>query len=1733
MSDGDRITRRRVIEALDASGGNRARAAEILGVGRATLYRWLARFGLEEGPPQVIGGRYEVLRTLGEGAQGTVYLVADRVREDAPRALKLIDRDAVDAVARERLRAEFRALALLTHPSVVGVHDFGTDATSGRPFLVMDVVEGRPFAAAAQGQPLEWILTAFAATLEAVDFLHRHNLLHRDLKSENVLVAGGPNGTPRVTVMDLGLSESLAGPRQAPGGTLLYAAPEVLAGGRASVRSDLYALGVLLYLALTGDYPFSAHTIEEALGSERVAPAPPSTRRPGLTRRLDALVLRLLAADPAARTPDAGTALADLAPFVAAAPLRAAARDAYAFVGRDEDLARALAAVDADHGPPALALLGDAGIGKSALLDALADELRARGVRVARGSCPAAPGQGIAAMEQLLAEALHGADGRGSTREDELVRAHRETLTGIVPFLGGNAPAGAAGAGRQAVLDALTELFLGLAGRGTFALVVDDMHCASPFVLDLAAALARRASGSGLRLVLAGRPPAAGNAWSAFLGDASAADLLATQKIDPLDGDAVRALAREAFGPARAALLGDDLLRLTGGNPFFLRAVLRDLAESAAIAPAGAALRLPESAQESVRALLHRSTPDELRLLEALATSFGPQRTADLAALAPGADGPLLVPLIERRMVVRQEDDRVDLAHAFVRDALLEELGPTGCRARHRAWAAVTARDPARLVEHAEHLLAAGVPDRAVFLAAAERLTQSFQQLAALPLLEAARATYDAGDPDLLALYPRLERLAKAVHDHARAATACAEWEALAQRLGDGRAEAEACARRAIALREQGEWRRALEAAHRAVALAEVLEDEGAKRFSEKILGTILWLSWDHAGALELLERSLSRSDPGTWPREHVERLHDIALLRLVAGREQSALDAIAESRRLFREMGDEVWALFTATNEGLILGFLGDLEQAVTTLRDAIDRLRAMGRTAPLEIMLENLVFILLRQGRYTEALQSAKELLDEALRFGRQGARISALLARGEALFQLDDRDAARDHHRVALDLATAHGVTSQVLFARLARARDHRVDGRLDAAEFDAREVLDEARRRRALRIVTAAGLELARVALERRDPAVAHAALDEAEEALLVRREDGHAQRAALLHERARARRLEGQDRRALADLEEGLGLARRCGPLDTEIRLLELGAATYEATGNSERAAALLHVAARRLEDVATRLGDEALRARWLGRPDNAALREAAARRGPPGGGAEPQPATDALADLYDISRGVAEGGDAAPLLVRIVELAMARAGAERGLLMLYDRETGDLVPAAATGIEAETAQDAIRFSRSVLERAGRGVSVLAADASSDPELASAVSVALFGIRSVMCVPLRFGHEVFGTLYVDTRTANAFFNESDLRYLEALADQAAVAMAYGRLVERLSSERRALQRTAIEAHRFGQIIGRSPAMKRAFELLEKVSGTDLPVIVVGASGTGKELVARALHFNSPRREKPFLSENCAAIPETLLETLLFGHVRGAFTGADTDRAGLFVQANGGTLFLDEIGDMSPGLQAKLLRVLQEMEFRPVGSDQAVRVDVRIIAATHRDLEALVALGQFRQDLYFRLNGVTVALPPLADRREDVPLLFRHFVERECAKDGAPLPEIDPTVLRALAAYDWPGNVRELQNIARRALIFAAGGPLDVAALSADPQLAPLLARAVPPPRPRTAAPAPRTPRPQDPLDASSALGLRRALDAAGGNRDKAARLLGVSRATLFRRLKEHGLLSRDS
>jgi transcriptional regulator with GAF, ATPase, and Fis domain len=511
-----------------------------------------------------------------------------------------------------------------------------------------------------------------------------------------------------------------------------------------------------------------------------------------------------------------------------------------------------------------------------------------------------------------------------------------------------------------------------------------------------------------------------------------------------------------------------------------------------------------------------------------------------------------------------------------------------------------------------------------------------------------------------------------------------------------------------------------------------------------------------------------------------------------------------------------------------------------------------------------------------------------------------------------------------------------------------------------------------------------------------------------------------------------------------------------------------------------------------------------------------------------------------VAQLEAIIRALSARERLRPLLEQVLDTMVLWAGVERGLLLLRAPD-GRLVPRAARNLARhDLVGEQLALSQTIARRAiETGDAVVATDAFSTLGDAHA-SVHALRLRSVLAVPLLARGEALGVVYLDDRVRRGAFGPRELAWVRVVASQAAMAIADARdavllrravrraeraraRVEAMLGERDTelqVTRTQLELvrdgresrYKYDEIAGRSEPMRELLRMVDRVTASDVPVLVVGESGTGKELVARAIHANGPRARRAFVSENCASVPETLLESTLFGHVRGAFTGASSTRAGLFDVADGGTLFLDEIGEMSLGMQSKLLRVLQDGDVRAVGAERSRKVDVRVIGATHRDLEAMVADGRFREDLFYRLNVVTLRLPALRERSEDIPLLVEHLV-RKHAK-GATV-KVARAAMAKLASFPWPGNVRQLENEVRRALVLG-DGEIDVTTLSDD------VVRGGPSAARGSGLDL------RSRVDALESALLVEALQKTRGNQTRAAELLGLSRFGLQKMVKRLGV-----
>ncbi len=483
---------------------------------------------------------------------------------------------------------------------------------------------------------------------------------------------------------------------------------------------------------------------------------------------------------------------------------------------------------------------------------------------------------------------------------------------------------------------------------------------------------------------------------------------------------------------------------------------------------------------------------------------------------------------------------------------------------------------------------------------------------------------------------------------------------------------------------------------------------------------------------------------------------------------------------------------------------------------------------------------------------------------------------------------------------------------------------------------------------------------------------------------------------------------------------------------------------------------------------------------------------------------QPMEAVERLRTLVDFSRQVMEERAPDRIFTRLLEAVVAITGAEKGFLIAL--RDGQHVLAAAHNVGPETL-DLSRVSDSIVERViDTRRAVIVSDAMRDHTFGSARSVVDLRLSSVMCVPLAHRSELLGVLYLGNDNVRNLFDQQDLALLEVFASQASMLVHTALLLDELQVTNRSLRSQLRDEN--GGILGSCAAIKEVLRVVRRVAPTDLGILVLGETGTGKELVAREAHRASARARGPFVSINCGAIPEALLESELFGHRRGAFTGATGDKVGKFEAADGGTLFLDEIGEMPLPLQVKLLRVLQERVVERVGDVRGRPIDIRVVAATNRTLKDEVEAGRFREDLFYRLNEIALVLPPLRERGDDVLVIGQVLLHAFAAQYDSRVRAFSPGCQAAMRAYYWPGNVRELENRIKKAVILADGAQLDAQDLGLEPA-------------------ADRTPL-KTLAEAEEDFKkhyIRRALDQNDWNKAQTARVLDVDPRTIFRYIEK--------
>jgi len=1691
-----------------------------------------------------------------------------------PLALK-VARQPSDAEDLARFRHEVRLLSETRHPNVVEVYDFGV-LPGDLPFLTMELLSGESVAARLQGRGWDVFWDAAIQAAAGLAHIHRQGVVHMDLKPANLGLAGGSaqssEDRPVLKILDFGLAQERRGTLDRRiRGTLAYTAPEVLLQDDYDHRADLYSLGMSLFELATGILP-SAGEDREAIRFHLEGELPdPLALRPDMPPVLSRILVRLLRRDPGERYASAGRLLADLA-AAAGQPVDAAGLSfaegrvlASRLVGRDEALGRLradLAEAAAGRGG-AVVIEGEEGIGKSRLLREFRLFAAVEGARIGRGG-------GTAEAAQPLAPFV-------------------EALRGVGLAVSSSGAAGESG--RRARYRLYREIALDLAVQARtgppLVLLLDDLHLAGAESEELL-----RYLGEELRefrvLIAASRRPAEGAA-----GDEESNGALRKLPLAPLGREETAHLVDACLGTASLpASFYSWVHGETRGMPGQIQQLLRHLVDDGVLhyrdgewkpslpalarwgsSPGGREAQdwqrlqaVPAPEREVLDAAAVIAGAFSLSLLAALLAKDAQDLYECLASLialghlerlreAGGAVYRLPQHRLQQALYTNLPGERRVALHNRLA-ALLEERLQQG----EPGWTAAVAEHfwrggdrvrslPYLLRAGAEAMAVYGYAQAATFYGRAAEAAASDGETAARALATQAEALEGAGlYPRALRVYqdllkrPELHRedresaplltarlslrqgrLYTRLGEHVQALESHERGLRLVSALGEPELESDLMQGKALALRDLGDWEAALETARTALAstrspqldrqrahllntLGMLYSDRGdwrragrltrrglwaAERAGDAVLcltlrnnlGNVLWKTGRYEEALDLYRRNLAWCEETHDLWGELFALNNLGIMECSRGSWLQARDPLVRSADVARRLGARENEALSRLNLGEVEEVLGNWPRAERHYERALKLLEDMPEHPDRFGVLAQLASLDRKRGRSAEAERRAREALAGAERVGDRDLLAACHYQLGLIEKDRDDLEAAGGDLLRALELWDETGTRQSLARVHLSLADLALRESDLGRAERHAA----EARRR-----IDELGDRFNQAKLSSIEARLA-SARDESETA-----ERRFAEGVRLLEE------LETPYEHARSLYEWGL----RTWNVETALRRLGRAQAEFE------------------------RLGAETELRRAGGALDR--IREHQRLTAGRGGNEV----------LYEVVRVINSTLDLQEVLSRTMDLVLERLGAERGMIVLVNRVTRELEVAVTRNLGGNVEEEGRLLSESVVRRVIESrAPVLAVDAMTDGRFAGAQSIVARHIVSLLCVPLAIRDRLAGAIYVDHRESRHLFGQSDLELLVAFADQAAVAIENARLYSELEASRlhlkeenESLRSEILSSHSLGSLIGKSRVILDLRQMLEKVAQSPSTVLVRGESGTGKGLVARTVHSISPRRQAPFIHFNCATLPETLVESELFGHEKGAFTGAAAMKPGRFELANHGTIFLDEIGKVSMAVQAKLLRVVEDKEFERVGGTRTLKSDVRIIAATNLDLEEAIQHKEFREDLFYRLNIVPIVLPPLRERKEDIPYLVEHFLAKISRDLGRPPKELDPAVLDLFSGYSWPGNVRELEAAIHRACVLSAGGALTVAdfgwialqvqgspaALARPPEVPGLLPTIQLGDHGYEKA-----------LDRYDRQLILAALTQCGGKIRETARLLKIARNTLRAKMKKYGLSGTDS
>ncbi len=1671
--------------------------------------------------------RYELREHLGAGGMSDVFKAWDLV-EKRWVAIKRTSRGQADVSSFLR---EFEILYNLRHPHLPTAYDLYY--TKDSVFFSMDWVDGRDLASRLRSEnemTADLFFTVFFQVLSALQYCHNHGIVHYDLKPENIILRNDPTSAVSVRLIDFGLAQwEHENRNDSPKGTIQYASPEMIKKEKTDRRSDLYALGVILYEMAAGLNPFDdghivnvvVHHLEKKIDSL-------NSGFTFVTDDLKKIILKLLVKDPQFRYQNVEEIYRDLRPLKDLfAPMEPDDRLILhsCFVQRENEIGSLTSMVSSFISNPqsvpdrAVWIAGENGAGKTALLRRFKLELHKTGIPALLSLFrPSGAHENLKNFLQMLFFDPHN---RSAVIPDRLRRWIEGSPNDFLDD-------------PDDLISELAAILENVWPPEPRVFLMDDWENLNDFEKTfferLIGAIRHNPSRRSLLFI------------TCELKENSYVTL------ENFDREGTGLLIRSLLNDASVNNeIIDALYSSTNGNPFLIETTLNHLIGEEGLINRNAEWKLntdriteiPSSINDFIEAKL-RGLDTETASVLASASVFPFTFSVEAYnVVSPGTNNFQRLSRLKRVGLIEETASGYVISNNYLREKIYQALPQSVAEENHRKLAAFyESQDKTNYRELAFHYFHSDDKSLAVpyLLELSRHQIKNFLPKEALDNLSRAASVLRGRNTGLL-----LDTLF--------------QMEGLLDRLGRRKEQESVIAEILDTAGSGSDFSNLL---HGILRKANYLEKTSQFEESQRVCEEGLRISREKAGGLFAgpLYRQLGRN------------YYNRALWKEALGHYETAYaHAIRSSDRKL-----EVECL---NSLGTAYGSLGDYERAKEYFAKTVELSEKLGDTERKTNAVFNLARLAYKTNDLDEAMtqgRRAEEILKELKnrKLEQMVGQLTALIAYGmhhyEQAFALNEKvmslsEELNDPAALGRALANQALVCMRLGLNKMAR---NNLDRSLDlAVRLDNKKDLYNRQ------------LYLAEWYLGENQWEKAWACIDESMTYFLKNRNDELLHYAKLTA--LRVGLASNFKQRSLTDIERMTGpladlVTSADASLTSSLQIYGsyLSSVAFRLTGRLDKAIESSTHAVQGLQQqkyyefgsaeiyyhhYQTMLGAHASRAelgQFLEKAYNHVKNtESRLKRSDFRTGYVNLPVNREIVNeyklffseerefdiqsfqiLYEITKDINSILESEKLFDRIMDSAIENTKSDRGLILIKSDSSDTFEVKVARNVDQETLSDLTHISQSIVHEVYQtGQSIVTADANLDDRFRERKSIVAYHIRSIMCVPLRIKEAIIGAVYIDKQFDTHYFSPRNLKFLESFANIAGIAIENARLYEKLNLEKEDLSKENIELkfeiqekYQKYHLVGRSKPMTQVFRIIEAAAGNTSNVLIQGESGTGKELVAKAIHYNGNRKNKKFVAVDCGALPENLLESELFGYKKGAFTGASTDKKGLFEEADGGTIFLDEITNTSLNFQSRLLRVLQESEIRRVGDNETRKINVRVIAATNRNLLEQVQNGAFREDLYYRINVIVAHLPPLRDRKEDIPLLVQHIIEKLNRSQGKHVRSLSSDLMEWLVQYDWPGNVRQLENILSRMMLFAEQDTLSAKDLPEE----------IKGPRKDGSATV-RVSSDKRTLDAfetelmeQERSYFRSVLESVEGNKSKAAEKLGIKRTTLNDRLKKLGL-----